>query len=403
MAPPWGHTWPETLAPRGTWRQNPAMRLRVSCTLLALSALLPAQGEVEFVRDVAPILQRRCLECHGQEEQEGDLRLDRREALFHEYKDEWVVVPGEPDTSELVYRITLPLDDPDIMPADGTRLSAAEVDTLKRWIAEGAAWPEEGDSWFVEASKAGVPQAILVPALSEEESAAEALAMKALVERGILVQRVAADTQALDVNMSLQRGEVGDEDVALLPDMAKTLVWLNLSHTAVTDRGLAALADLTELRRLHLAGTGITDAGLQHLRGLDRLEYLNLYGTRVSDAGLIHIAALPNLRKVFLWQTAVSGPAVTSLRRVRSGLYVDDGSYVEARLAAAEAEIAAREAAAQKPVNDVCPVSGKPVDTAFTVEQDGRLVAFCCGNCKAKFEADPSAFADKIVERGPSK
>ena len=47
-------------------------------------------------------------------------------------------------------------------------------------------------------------------------------------------------------------------------------------------------------------------------------------------------------------------------------------------------------------LNEKCPVSGAPVDKAVLVSFKDRQVAFCCGNCKKKFEADPSKFAAKI-------
>ena len=43
-----------------------------------------------------------------------------------------------------------------------------------------------------------------------------------------------------------------------------------------------------------------------------------------------------------------------------------------------------------------CPVSGKAVDAAVTSEYKGRSVAFCCGNCKKTFDADPDSFAKKL-------
>ncbi|MBK8977873.1 MAG: hypothetical protein IPM29_18350 [Planctomycetes bacterium] len=52
--------------------------------------------------------------------------------------------------------------------------------------------------------------------------------------------------------------------------------------------------------------------------------------------------------------------------------------------------------APRTPINTECPVSGKPVDPAVTSELDGKLVAFCCANCKAKFDADPDAFRSKL-------
>ena len=52
---------------------------------------------------------------------------------------------------------------------------------------------------------------------------------------------------------------------------------------------------------------------------------------------------------------------------------------------------------AEKPkLNAECPVSGKAVDAAVTSEYEGRSVAFCCGNCKKAFDADPGSFAEKL-------
>ena len=48
------------------------------------------------------------------------------------------------------------------------------------------------------------------------------------------------------------------------------------------------------------------------------------------------------------------------------------------------------------PINDKCPVSGEPVDPAHTSVYEGKVVGFCCGNCKKKFDADPKKFAAKL-------
>ena len=52
--------------------------------------------------------------------------------------------------------------------------------------------------------------------------------------------------------------------------------------------------------------------------------------------------------------------------------------------------------ASAAPANTECPVSGKPVKADQTVKHDGKEIGFCCAKCKAKFEADPSKFADKV-------
>ncbi len=97
------------------------------------------KSAVSFSNDVFPILQRSCFECHGPTKQEGDLRLDRRQAML----ESKAVVEGDPDQSELIRRITLPRGHDDLMPAIGEPLSAAQIQILRQWISDGAAWPED--------------------------------------------------------------------------------------------------------------------------------------------------------------------------------------------------------------------------------------------------------------------
>lgn len=72
------------------------------------AALLPAAlaaATVDFAREIFPILQRSCFECHDAKLQKGKLRLDSRDAAF---KKSATIVPGNSSQSELVRRISLP-------------------------------------------------------------------------------------------------------------------------------------------------------------------------------------------------------------------------------------------------------------------------------------------------------
>jgi hypothetical protein len=110
----------------------------MAAAVLALPAVQAAT--VDFARDVFPILQRSCFECHDAKLQKGKLRLDERELAF---KDPEVIVKGDASRSELYRRITLPRDHDDVMPNRGEPLSKAETDRIKAWIDAGAVWPED--------------------------------------------------------------------------------------------------------------------------------------------------------------------------------------------------------------------------------------------------------------------
>ncbi|MEZ0266648.1 MAG: PSD1 and planctomycete cytochrome C domain-containing protein, partial [Phycisphaerae bacterium] len=106
----------------------------------------PPQARVDFNREVRPILSSGCLLCHGPDEgtRKVGLRLDVRDkAILKLETGKAAIVPGQPDKSELIARVTT-ADEDDVMPPakHGARLTATQVDTLKRWIAQGAEYTQ---------------------------------------------------------------------------------------------------------------------------------------------------------------------------------------------------------------------------------------------------------------------
>ena len=103
---------------------------------------LGAFEDVDFNRDIRPILSEKCLLCHGPDPEglEAGLRLDLREAALSVLESDLIaVVPGSPEESELVARITS--DDEDIRmppPEHGQALNDEQVKLMTRWIKEGA-------------------------------------------------------------------------------------------------------------------------------------------------------------------------------------------------------------------------------------------------------------------------
>lgn len=88
-----------------------------------------------FTQSVLPILQRSCVECHGPDDAEDDIRLDSIAYVLDPDAD--MIRRDDPEMSELLYRIDLPHDDPDIMPpeGDGDPLSSDEIELVRTWIA----------------------------------------------------------------------------------------------------------------------------------------------------------------------------------------------------------------------------------------------------------------------------
>jgi mono/diheme cytochrome c family protein len=98
-----------------------------------------ADKQIDFARDVAPIFQAHCVRCHHAAHKSGDLSL----ATFDDLRALSYVEPGKPAESHLLDVVSASPGKTPQMPKEGTPLTDAQRDVLRRWIVAGAAWPKE--------------------------------------------------------------------------------------------------------------------------------------------------------------------------------------------------------------------------------------------------------------------
>lgn len=102
--------------------------LLLACGLITVTTAIGQADDVDFSRDIRPVLSGRCFKCHGPnaDSREADLRLDQRQEAI----DIGAIVPAAPDESSLVERTTT--DDPALtMPPDGDPLSPQQMEALR--------------------------------------------------------------------------------------------------------------------------------------------------------------------------------------------------------------------------------------------------------------------------------
>ena len=98
---------------------------------LAIATARAEEKQVEFAREVRPILESSCWKCHGPEKQKGGLRLDRREGGMRPADSgKKAVVPGKTDESELIRRVES-ADASERMPAEAEPLSREQIAFLR--------------------------------------------------------------------------------------------------------------------------------------------------------------------------------------------------------------------------------------------------------------------------------
>jgi hypothetical protein len=119
------------------WREMRAMvayysAMTMRSIFITLLFAHPLVAAPDFEREVAPILEGRCLSCHDEGSNKGKVRLDTREQLLTHIR------LGQPEASVLIEQVSGP--EPE-MPKKAEPLAAVEVETLRQWIAAGAPWP----------------------------------------------------------------------------------------------------------------------------------------------------------------------------------------------------------------------------------------------------------------------
>ncbi len=219
----------------------PTDRLRILvgtiASIAALSLLSPlglaqSPADVEaFEKEVRPLLIEHCQSCHGPEKQKGNLRLDSRPSIVEGGDTGPAIEPGKPDESLLIEAVKQ-TGDLVMPPGKDKKLTPEQIASLERWIAAGAAWPE--DSGPVVETRKGIwakhwafqpvsdpkppapsqPDWVRTPvdAFVQARLQAEGLAPSPAADRRTLIRRVTYDLTGLPPTLDEVAAFVADAD-----------------------------------------------------------------------------------------------------------------------------------------------------------------------------------------------
>ena len=207
--------------------------------------------KIDFSKDILPLLSDRCFHCHGPDEAErkAGLRLDLEESAKEGREGVTAVVPGNPEASALIRRITAEDSDEIMPPVDSHRqpLKPDEIDLLRRWISDGAKW---GRHWAFEA-----PNEPPVPDLAEHP--VDAFVVRSLQDASVspaslaaprtLARRLHFDLTGLPPSPDDIEAFLADEEPDAWPRLVRKLLesrhfgermamwWLDAARYADTD------------------------------------------------------------------------------------------------------------------------------------------------------------------------
>ena len=403
-----------------------------------------ALGAVTFAQ-VKVILTRTCVPCHNAEKHKGDLQLIDRSTIERGGKEGSALNREKLTSSPLLLRILLPLDDDDHMPKKGKpQPTPAEIETLRAWLAAGAPFDDAitadtkqqntpaqstGDVPSSQGETSKEPARDVAP-LSTADSAnssasltqaaqksqdsktrgsdPNSAAITALLVRQIAMQEVPG-TDGFEINFAAVANAItAAEAASLLTPLAARVYDLSLARVSAGDELCALCAQMPHLARLDLSATQVTEQGLAKLIALTQLRELVLVQTKLDDGAVEPLLMLPALTKVYVWHSGLTPEAVTRLREKKS-LSVDAGDTKTAQALEVEGELKfvnelplfgkpppeKDPVALLTPVNDICPVTGKPIDARFIVVHQQQAIGFCCMNCPKTFWTDPAKLVIK--------
>ena len=227
--------------------------------LALASLLLTAAGlsaAVDFDREIRPLLQERCVECHGTKKVKANLRLDAKTHALKGGESGPAFVAGDPAKSLLYDRITTQ-DDEKKMPPKGKPLTATQTETIRQWIAEGAIWPENAtdqaarrdprlDHWSVQPVRKEFGSAKSVDDFVSARLKVAGLRMSPEADRRTLIRRLSFDLHGLPPSPERVEAFVRDDSPDAYAKLVDELLasprygerwarhWLDIAHYADT-------------------------------------------------------------------------------------------------------------------------------------------------------------------------
>lgn len=282
---------------------------------------------------IKPILEQNCISCHKASKQKGDLRMDEVKFILAGGKNGPIIDQLDPDQSNLLKRIFLPLEDEEHMPPKGKpQLSENEIALLEAWIMEKA----DFENKLTDYDEKSTFLALARDKFSSEENKvytfdfASSNAISSLNNEYRVIHSIYPDAPALRANF-YGKSQFDAKYIDEIGKIQEQVVDINLSNMPLNDEDISRLKSFINLEKLNLNATGISGKGLSQLKDLKNLSSLSLSGNSIDEENLEEIISLNQLKNLYVWNTGLSDDAMEKLKsnltntQIESG-FQDDGT-----------------------------------------------------------------------------
>ena len=280
---------------------------------------------------VQPILQAKCVSCHGSSKQKGRLRLDSEEMIRKGGKNGMVI--GVPTAAgELGRRINLSIEDKAHMPPrEKEQLSNTEIELISTWAMLNNPFSDSVKSLrtpalklWLEENQSEKQKDIWPTAPMEPVTPAS---LQTLRSSGIILSPIASGSPYLEAIF----GNEVDFSGSWYSDWSEALpniVSIRLSFTSPSEDALAKIISGSQVRRLYLDHTGVSDQAMKLVSALQNLVYLNLTGTNITPEGLETLKNIASLKYLFVYDCKLENDFLKKFIEANPKIKVDTGGYV---------------------------------------------------------------------------
>lgn len=289
-----------------------------------------------FASAVRPVLEAKCMSCHNDRKAKDGFNMAQTALLMQGGEEGPPWVAGRPDSSLMIRRILLALEDDRHMPPKGKpQMTPQEIELLHRWIADGADLKKtfrdypSTDSFAVFAKAvAGVGAEKMQMGRSYAFPPADAKLVAKLNNPYRVVVPVDRGSPALDLSFFIGSQYKPAHLEECLP-LAGQVVSVSLRNIPAGDEAVDVLSKFPHLEKLSLAGTNVSGKTLGKLAACRNLESVSLSQTKADMTAMESLAALPSMKKVYLWKTSVGREQVEAMRKKHPGITWEDGVAAE--------------------------------------------------------------------------
>lgn len=303
----------------------------------AIKPIADVQQALVYHDVIQPILQTRCYSCHNENKQKGKLRMDDIALLMKGGKNGSIINLYDADSSEMLRRLLLPIDnDKHMPPKEKPQPTEAQIALLHWWISNKADFnvrvkeleqTEKIKSALVALQKpvTDKKESLFIPSSPVEKANDETIVL--LRKKGWLILPVSQNSNYLAATFT-KANSLTNESLQELSKLSKQLIYLKINDNTLDEAALKMISKFSNVSRLNLANTGLRDNTIGQLASMKNVQQLNLVGTNITVRGLTALKNLQGLSSLYLYRSAININDMGILRATFPGTTIDFGNYI---------------------------------------------------------------------------